>query len=139
MIGDYAHHPTEIRELIRAMRSGVRGRLIAVFQPHRYTRTLALGAEFPEALAGADEILLLPVYAASEPPLAGGTSEDLLRRMRERPGLNVTLEPDFESARAALSRRAASGDRILVIGAGDIEELGRLLAEDVRARGPAEA
>jgi UDP-N-acetylmuramate--alanine ligase len=139
VIADYAHHPTEIRELIVAMRHGVRGRLIAVFQPHRYTRTLALGAEFPAAFTGADEVVLLPVYAASEAPLAGGTSEDLLRRMRERPGMSVSLEPDFSSARAVLASRAAPGDRILVIGAGDIEDLGRMLAEDVRARGPSGA
>ena len=79
IVADYAHHPSQIRALIDAAKQAGAERIWAVFQPHRYTRTLALGAEFPPAFAGVAGVVLAPVYAASEPPLAGGTAEDLLK------------------------------------------------------------
>lgn len=134
VVSDYAHHPTEIRALIHALRPGTLGRLIVVFQPHRYTRTRALGPDFPAAFDGADEVVLLPVYAASEAPVPGGTSEDLLRHMRNRSGLDVRLEPDFQAARDSLMKRTAPGDLLLIVGAGDVEELGVRIAGELSDR-----
>lgn len=82
VISDYAHHPSEIKALVRtATNLGCR-RVLAVFQPHRFTRTLALGKDFPPAFDGLDEVVLVPVYAASEKPLKGGTSWDLYENFR---------------------------------------------------------
>ena len=75
VIADYAHHPTEVAALVATARALPAARRLAVFQPHRYTRTLALGAEFPPAFAGLDHVVLTPVYAASEAPVPGGTTD----------------------------------------------------------------
>jgi UDP-N-acetylenolpyruvoylglucosamine reductase len=76
-VADYAHHPQELKAAVGMALAQAPRRLVVVFQPHRYSRTLALGAQFPEAFGGADEVILLPVYAASEPPLLGGETCDL--------------------------------------------------------------
>ena len=131
IISDYAHHPTEIRELLHALRPGAVGRLIAVFQPHRYTRTRALGPDFPEAFATADEVVLLPVYAASEAPIPGGTSEDLCQQFEKNSGPTVHLEVDFNSAQKYLMKHLSPGDLLLIIGAGDVEELGFRMADEL--------
>ena len=103
--------------------------MLAVFQPHRYTRTLALGADFPRAFAGADEVVLLPVYAASEPPLAGGRSKDLLEHFR-RAGLPARLLPSCAAAWDDLRPRLRPGDALLVVGAGDVEAIYRTAARE---------
>jgi len=122
VVSDYAHHPTEIRALVQTTRKLGR-RVIAVFQPHRYTRTRALGPDFPPAFAGVDELVLVPVYAASEAPLAGGTGEDLFERFRSFGAVKArytsSLTAGWEYTRGALRR----GDVLLVIGAGDVEKV----------------
>ncbi|MBP7831300.1 MAG: UDP-N-acetylmuramate--L-alanine ligase [Kiritimatiellae bacterium] len=131
VVSDYAHHPTEIRAVMRTAAAFPARRRRVVFQPHRYTRTRALGPEFPPAFEGADEILLLPVYAASEPPLEGGTADDLLRHFRAFGGAPVRLEASLEEARGALRRSLRSGDLLLVIGAGDVEQLAGWARDDL--------
>ena len=124
LLGDYAHHPTEIRALLSAVRQAGARRILAVFQPHRYTRTLALGPDFPPAFADADRVLLLPVYAASEPPIPGGTSEDLLPLfLKTPPSPPVEYLPDFPSALRRIPALWQPGDWVLLVGAGDIENL----------------
>ncbi len=129
VVADYAHHPSEIRALIDAARQAGAGRIWAVFQPHRYTRTLALGADFPPAFNGVAGVILAPVYAASEPPLAGGTSEDLLKNFWNHHGAPAELAPSLEAAAESVAARWTSGDWVLVIGAGDVEEVGPMLKE----------
>ena len=133
VVADYAHHPSEIRSLIAAARQAGAGRIWAVFQPHRYTRTRALGAEFPPAFEGVAGVVLLPVYAASEPPLAGGTSEDLMEHFRRRGSAPVEPARDLADAAARIEARWRPGDWILIIGAGDIEALGPMLAKRLGA------
>ena len=127
VVGDYAHHPSEIRALIDAARQAGAVRLRAVFQPHRYTRTRALGAEFPAAFDGVDDVILLPVYAASEEPLAGGTAEDLLAHFRRQGRPSVELAEGLEDAAERVASRWGAGDWILVVGAGDVEDVGPML------------
>ena len=135
---DYSHHPAEISALVSMARMRARGRLLAVFQPHRYTRTLALGARFPEAFRGVDRLLLLPVFAASEKPLPGGRTEDLYRAFQLQVGREDTTKPapdgripvpllmaDIPAARAWLESNLLPGDLLLVIGAGDVVSLVR--------------
>ncbi|AKJ64376.1 UDP-N-acetylmuramate--L-alanine ligase [Kiritimatiella glycovorans] len=124
VVADYAHHPTEIRALIELAREEGRGRILAAFQPHRYTRTRNLREAFPPALAGVDRLWLLPVYPAFESPLPGGRSRDLAasfpadfaaKRLREA--------DDPETAAREIDAEAQPGDTVLIIGAGDIERM----------------
>ena len=129
VVADYAHHPTEIRALLAAAKQAGADRIWAVFQPHRYTRTLALGADFPPAFDQADGVILTPVYSASEPPLAGGTAEDLCKHFWRHGGAPVELAKNFADAAAFVSAHAQPGDWVLIIGAGDIEQLAPLLLQ----------
>jgi UDP-N-acetylenolpyruvoylglucosamine reductase len=142
VISDYAHHPSEIRALVSTARQTLSGRLCGVFQPHRYTRTLALGADFPPAFSGLDELVLVPVYAASERPLAGGRVGDLYARFRETelPGIPVPLLADsLDQAGDYLKASMGKGESLLVIGAGDVEKLGAVMAGEHDERGSGRA
>lgn len=124
VLSDYAHHPAEVRALVRTALKLGRRRILAVFQPHRYTRTRSLGAQFPPAFEGVDELVLLPVYSASEPPLAGGTAGDLYAAFREQ---GVCRRVLMASSRSQVweyaKRRLMPGDLFLVIGAGDVDRI----------------
>jgi len=138
---DYAHHPTEVRAALSALRELRPGRLVAVFQPHLYSRTKALAAEFGAALALADEVAVLDVYPAREEPvgeLAGVSGLQVARAAADRmEGRPVWWLPSAEPAARALAHRldhgdGLFGDAILVtLGAGDVHMLGEaLVAED---------
>ena len=129
IVADYAHHPSEIRALIDAAKQAGAGRIWAVFQPHRYTRTRALGAEFPPAFAGVAGVILAPVYAASEPPLEGGTSEDLLKHFWRHGGTPTELAKSLAEAAEFVAARWKPGDWVLVVGAGDVEDVGPMLKQ----------
>jgi len=129
---DYAHHPTEVAATIAAARSRVRGRLVAVFQPHLYSRTRALAAEFGAALASADLCAVLDVYGARERPedFPGVSGLEIARHAAEAAGgRTVAWLPRFAQARAFLADTLREGDLCLVMGAGDVDALGRLLVE----------
>ena len=132
VISDYAHHPTEIAALVRTAQGLKRPRLLGIFQPHRYTRTLALGKDFPASFAGLDELVLCPVYAASEAPLPGGSTWDLYTHCRRSPGLNVSVASSLQSAWEYCRGRLQMGDALLVIGAGDVERIAGWAKEDLR-------
>ncbi|MGD9872773.1 MAG: UDP-N-acetylmuramate--L-alanine ligase [Kiritimatiellia bacterium] len=121
VISDYAHHPTEIRALIDLARMQPHKRIIAVFQPHRYTRTLALGPQFVPACAGVDQLILAPVYPASEAPLDGGRIGDLHGHFLKANALNVELAESLQDAWNKARIMLQPGDLFLVIGAGDVE------------------
>jgi UDP-N-acetylmuramate--alanine ligase len=136
---DYAHHPTEVRAALSALRELRPGRLVAVFQPHLYSRTKALGREFGSALAIADEVAVLDVYPARERPvgeLAGVSGLEVARAAAERMGGKpVWWLPDAATATRALAARLDGSkgryrDPVLVtLGAGDVFELGESLVE----------
>ena len=132
VFSDYAHHPTEIRALLDSVRDFGHRRLLVFFQPHRYTRTRALGPGFPPAFDGADRVWLLPVYAASEPPLEGGTSEDLQRHFEARGRPPVRRVASLDEAWAELRAALRPGDLALIVGAGDIERLAERAAAELR-------
>ena len=120
---DYAHHPTEIRALMVAVHRHVPGRLLVIFQPHRYTRTRALGTEFPAAFKGADSVILAPVYAASEQPIDGGRIDDLAKHFADYGTIPFTQANDLDHAWTLFDQMAREGDTLFLIGAGDIEQL----------------
>ena len=126
VISDYAHHPTEIRALIdTALETLKPKRLLGVFQPHRYTRTLALGPDFPPAFQGLEKLWLLPVYAASEEPIEGGTTADLLKKFPESEKMDVEFFQCLEKTWQDVQSELRDGDVLLIIGAGDIVEMER--------------
>jgi UDP-N-acetylmuramate--alanine ligase len=136
---DYAHHPTEVRAALSALRELDPEHLIAVFQPHLYSRTKALGEEFGAALTLADEVVVLDVYPAREQPLgelAGVSGLRVAQAAAERAGGRpVWWLPEAESARRALAERLdrsqelADGTVLVTIGAGDVFKLGESLVE----------
>ena len=131
VISDYAHHPSEIAALLKSARFLRRPRWLAVFQPHRYSRTRALGPMFPPAFMGVDELILCPVYAASEKIISGGTSWDLYERFRQNGKVEVVCANSPDQAWDYLKTKAASGDGILVIGAGDVVRIAARAKKEV--------
>ena len=131
---DYAHHPTEVAAALSALRELHPRRLIAVFQPHLYSRTKALGRELGAALAAADEIAVLEVYPAREQPvgeLAGVSGRSVAEAAADHAGGRpVWWLIDAERARRALAPRLRDGDLLVTLGAGDIFRLAEALADD---------
>lgn len=123
IVTDYAHHPTEIAALIQTAQELNPKRLLGVFQPHRYTRTLALGEDFPPSFQGLEKLWLVPVYAASEQPLEGGTSGDLRCRFSNDWKDRLYLSKSLEAAWSDIQKELCEGDLLLIIGAGDIEQI----------------
>lgn len=122
VISDYAHHPTEIRAVLDAARRQGR-RMVAVYQPHRYTRTRTLAAEFPPSFDGLAHLVLAPVYAASEAPVHGGTSKDLFAQFRSGVHVPVELAESLDDAWDRALGCLREGDMFLILGAGDVEQL----------------
>ncbi len=131
VISDYAHHPSEITALVRAAEHLHRPRLLGVFQPHRYTRTQALGPDFPSSFRGLSEIVLTPVYAASEPPLPGGTVWDLYAHCRRDNRTPVSVATSLRQAWEYHRSQLRLGDVFLVIGAGDVERIALWARDDL--------
>ena len=130
---DYAHHPTEVRATLEALRELQPRRLLAVFQPHLYSRTKALAEDFGAALAAADEVGVLDVYAAREEPvgpLEGVSGLLVARATADRAGGKPVLWlRDRDTAAARLPSRLRDGDLLVTIGAGDIHELAEELVD----------
>jgi UDP-N-acetylmuramate--alanine ligase len=131
---DYAHHPTEVSAALQALRELRPRRLIAVFQPHLYSRTKALAPAFGSALAAADEVGVLDVYPAREEPvgrLAGVSGLDVARAAAERAGGRpVWWLRDAPTAQRALAQQLGEGDLLVTLGAGDIFRLAEALVEE---------
>ena len=118
---DYGHHPREITATIKALKAAFpEKRLVLAFQPHRFTRTRDLADDFVKAFALADQVVLLPIYAASETPISGITSEMLLAKLayfKEMPSCSVA---SVEELIALLPSVLQAGDLLLIEGAGSI-------------------
>lgn len=131
VVDDYAHHPSEIRATLATAKSCARGRIIAMFQPHRYSRTLALRDEFGAAFADADTVFVTDVYAASEAPLPGVSGQAIVDAILESGHADARYEPHREKLRCEVARMLAPGDFIISLGAGNIHEQGSALAADL--------
>ena len=130
LVDDYAHHPTEVAATISAARIVHSGRLVALFQPHLYSRTAAFSERFALALAIADVVVVMNVYAAREQPQGGVTSRLITDAMR-RNGHPAVYDVASEDAAAALRKILRAGDMCIAIGAGDVVKVTReLRAED---------
>jgi UDP-N-acetylmuramate--alanine ligase len=137
VIDDYGHHPTEIRATLAAARQCGYRRLHVIFQPHRYTRTQFLLDDFATAFSDADSVLVLDIYAASEPPIAGITGELVASRIAKAAGqahAAATYAASFGAVVDAVAECAQSGDMVLTLGAGNVSQVGPLLLERLQAR-----
>jgi UDP-N-acetylmuramate--alanine ligase len=133
VIDDYAHHPVEIRAVLSAARESAQERVIAVVQPHRYTRLRDLMEEFQNAFNDADIVFVAPVYAAGEDPIEGIDAAALAEGMRSRGHRLVKTVADGQDLANSLRDVAAAGDMIICMGAGDITKWAAGLAEGIRA------
>jgi len=135
VIDDYGHHPVEVRATLAAARQLHEGRIVAVFQPHRYTRTRDLFDDFAGAFHDADVLVLTPIYAAGEEKLAGVDSAALAAAVAAAGHRQVRYEPELTHLPGTLSEELRPGDLVLTLGAGDISGFGPRLLEALAARG----
>ena len=132
VIDDYAHHPTAVRQTIAAARRVTAAKIVVAFQPHRFTRTQYLAADFASALAGADCVYLTPVYAAAEDPIPG-VSERSIGDPLAAAGTDVRYVSDVEALAATLAADAPPGALVLMLGAGSISKVAHRLGEAIDA------
>jgi UDP-N-acetylmuramate--alanine ligase len=130
IIDDYGHHPTEITVTLNAARRYAgEGRVLVIFQPHRYSRTLAFMDDFATSLDLADDVTLLEIYAASEKPIHGVSSSLIAEKMSKGHFI-----PNFVAASERVIELAKPGDVIITLGAGDVNSLAPIIAEGLQRR-----
>jgi UDP-N-acetylmuramate--alanine ligase len=128
VIDSYAHHPRELTADIAASRDG--GRVLVLFQPHLYSRTRHLAREFGAALAGADAVAVTDIYRAREEPIEGVTGKLVVDAVADaRPGMVLAWMPSVEEAARFVAAQARAGDRVLTLGAGDVDRAADLILE----------
>jgi len=134
LVDDYAHHPREIRATLAAAKAcWPEAQLKVIFQPHRFTRTRDLMDEFLGAFDDAHEVLLLPIYAAGEPEIAGVCTEALCEGMKSRGHRSVDVCLDLNAARRAAESALAEGKIVILMGAGSIGGLAQAMREEEEA------
>jgi len=137
IVDDYAHHPTELRAALEAARASFPKRpLVAVFQPHLYSRTRDFAREFGEALALADRVWVTEIYPAREKPIDGVDGALVAHSAQKAGAASVKLHTELDSLHSALARELAPGDVCLLMGAGSISEVGPRLMEILNTGGP---
>ncbi len=133
IIDDYGHHPVEIRAVLSAAREGATNRVIAVVQPHRYTRLDSLMEEFQQAFNDADMVLVSPVYAAGEAPIEGVDAEALVAGLKTRGHRSAATVADASALAEVLAETIQPGDMVICLGAGDITKWAAGLADAIVA------
>jgi UDP-N-acetylmuramate--alanine ligase len=131
VVDDYGHHPTEIAATLATAKSIGRKRIVVLFQPHRYSRTLALQEQFGSAFDQADLVFVTEVYAASETPIPGVSGDTIVQAIRRQGHPNAVYLPNRSKLHREIARIAQPGDLILTLGAGDIHEEGTRLIRDL--------
>jgi UDP-N-acetylmuramate--alanine ligase len=130
IVDDYAHHPNEINATINAARKMPGGDLWIIFQPHTYTRTMALHDDFAEALAAADKVVMAEIYAAREKNIHQISSSTIVDKMKESdPSKAAWFLDTFEEITEFVLKYAKPGDLIITMGAGDINNVGEMILE----------
>ena len=134
IIDDYGHHPVEVRAVLSAAREGARGRVVAVVQPHRYSRLGALMEDFQLAFNDADRVLVTPVYAAGEAPVEGVDAAALVDGLKRRGHRHAATVADADALADELAAVVEPGDTVVCLGAGDITRWAAGLADAIAAR-----
>jgi len=123
VIDDYAHHPTEIKASLKALRNATSGKIYCIFQPHTYTRTKILLNSFAEAFEDADKIIIADIYAARELDNGEVHSKDLVNRIKDK-GSDALYLGSFEEIEEYVVKEAKTGDIVLTMGAGNVYQIG---------------
>lgn len=134
IVDDYGHHPTEIAATLATARTGGWKRVIAMFQPHRFSRTLALQDEFGRSFAQADHVFVADVYAASEQPLPGVSGATIVEALKKNGHGSAHHIPEVARIHRAAASVLEAGDLVISLGAGNIHEAGARLAQDLATR-----
>jgi UDP-N-acetylmuramate--alanine ligase len=134
VIDDYGHHPTEIRATLAAARECRLQRIHVLFQPHRYTRTHALLDDFARSFHQADSVFVLDIYAASELPIEGVSSQALVERIKAFGHRSAHYAGAMDAGIAAVIEAAREGDAILTLGAGSVAQAGDMILEQLRSK-----
>jgi len=129
VIDDYAHHPTEIRATLGAAKAANFGRIFAIFQPHRYSRTFHLFDDFARAFNLADAVLMIDIYPAGENPIEGVTTSALIDKIKSFGHKNAMYAPNFETIESYIIANAKEGDAVVVMGAGSVTKLSDTLSQ----------
>ncbi|WP_449395288.1 UDP-N-acetylmuramate--L-alanine ligase [Devosia riboflavina] len=140
VIDDYGHHPVEIAAVLKAARQSARRDVVAVVQPHRYSRVHDLFDDFAACFNDADTVIVAPIYAAGEQPLPGVTHEELVNRIRARGHRDARVLNKPEDLAALIASRVENGDYVVCLGAGNITqwaaalpgELSKLMGEEAK-------
>jgi UDP-N-acetylmuramate--alanine ligase len=133
VIDDYGHHPAEVRATLDALRQGWPGRIVVIFQPHRYTRTRDLFERFGESFGNADLLFLMEIYPAGEQPIPGVDASLIARAVTDKRGGAVHLLVDKERAVESVIPHLQEGDVVLTLGAGDVWKTGEGILEALAA------
>jgi UDP-N-acetylmuramate--alanine ligase len=137
VVDDYAHHPTEVRAVLSAGKSANFRRIFAIFQPHRYTRTMHLMEDFARAFNLADVVLLLDIYPAGESPIEGVSTPVLVEKITSYGHKNVIYAANYEAIENYVTENARDGDAVIVMGAGSVTKLSDQLAVKLSRHGVA--
>ena len=129
MVDDYGHHPAEIRATLAAARRAYAGRVVVVFQPHRYTRTQSLFEEFTKAFNDCDILVVVPVYPAGEKPIAGATGARLADAITVHGHHGVRYAENFSAAADLLASQILPGDVVIALGAGDVNKVLKVIQD----------
>jgi UDP-N-acetylmuramate--alanine ligase len=135
VVDDYAHHPVELKATLNAAKDGFGRRVIAVFQPHRYSRTQALLGEFSTAFYQADRLFVTEIYPAGEAPIPGVSGRQIADGVAGHGHRHVTYVADKSELAKAVLDQVAPGDMVLTLGAGDVWRVGEEILDRLRAGG----
>jgi len=132
IVDDYGHHPSELAATLQTARSLNPGRIVVLFQPHRYTRTQALADDFGRALQAADRVFIADVYPASELPIPGISGETIVEAAKRHGPVQISSSPDLATAHHAVGNALEEGDLLITLGAGNVHEAGTRIARDLK-------
>jgi UDP-N-acetylmuramate--alanine ligase len=135
IIDDYGHHPVEIAAVLKAARESSKGRVIAVMQPHRYTRLQQLFEQFCTCFNDADTVIVADVYPAGEAPIEGADRDHLIAGMRARGHRDVIALENSEKLASLVKGIAQPGDMVVCLGAGNITQWAYALPGELKALG----
>jgi UDP-N-acetylmuramate--alanine ligase len=131
VLDDYAHHPNEIKATVSALRDSGLGRIVAIFQPHRYTRTSLLFDEFANVLQDIDVLFLMDIYPAGEEPIPGISSKSLYESVKAHGHKNVFYSNGSDNLVSSVLNTVRPGDVVITLGAGNVWAVGEKIAEEI--------
>ncbi len=132
IVDDYGHHPTELAATLQTARSLKPGRVVVLFQPHRYTRTRALADDFGKVLQAADKVFVTDIYPASELPIPGVSGDTIVQAARRLDADHVVSLPSLATAHHVVGNALEPGDLLITLGAGNVHEAGTRIANDLK-------